>query len=121
MQWNAWDGLGNGIYWRRAKKKLLTSDENQGRPDHVLPEQFMVAGGEPLEQVIVPRDVDRHVTGQAVRNVDGERQQTLHALSHSERRIMNHPECLQGITETSNATYISSGKFSVIDPFTFEP
>lgn len=64
----------------------LTGDQDETGPCDVLPECLVVAGGEPLHEIIVPRDIDSHVTGQSVSNEDGKGQHSLHHLGHAARK-----------------------------------
>lgn len=58
----------------------LTSDEDEGRPGDVLPHERVL--DQLALEVLRPGDVEGHVAGQAVCDVDGERQHQLGSLSH---------------------------------------
>lgn len=58
----------------------LTCDEDEGRPGDVLPHERVL--DQLALEVLRPGDVEGHVAGQAVRDVDSECQHQLGSLSH---------------------------------------
>lgn len=64
----------------------LTSDQDETRPDDILPECLVIAGLESLHEVVVPSDINGHVARKSMRNKDSKGQHSLDDLSESARK-----------------------------------